>query len=509
MPAKAESRLGELIAGQETPDIRRARSWADLRMAALGELSEFHGKVTAQQLVRAHDSMSKELAVVDRERKSARQDVAKAYQVVQKALNGRRLRIGEPSPGGWYRYTVASLEAGRLRVLRDGLDAQSKEIQRQVGGLNETAILWMLDKVVGNRRQPLPMKLAVTRRVAALGESMLEHLGAELKATKDAPTLVAVIEGLRVLGTAARPQAARVVSMLNHDDPGVRERAALALAVIAVPEAIEPMIALLASERGMVRIRVAGALEVLTRQQLGNNVSSWRAWFEAERDAYTSGREPLGGGQVSATREQVRSYYFGIEQKGESILYIIDCSGSMEVDYENPEFDRGVGIPAKPGRSRLDACRRELNKALDLLTSLQRFNILWYNHEGHLYKASMQAASAKSIKAAKAFLRELKPDSGTNIYGALELAFQGLSRGGNDPAFAADFDMAYLLTDGMPTLPGAGPGNDLPENIVAAVRQWNPMGRVVIHTIGIGKNMDEGFLRRLAEQNGGTYTKAK
>ena len=35
------------------------------------------------------------------------------------------------------------------------------------------------------------------------------------------------------------------------------------------------------------------------------------------------------------------------------------------------------------------------------------------------------------------------------------------------------------------------------------------MGRVVIHTIGIGKNMDEGFLRRLAEQNGGTYTKAK
>lgn len=338
---------------------------------------------------------------------------------------------------------------------------------------------------------------------------MLEHLGAELKAAKDAPTLAAVIEGLGILGPSARGVAPRVVAMLDHDDQGVRERAALALARIAVPEAIEPLIDLLGRERGMAGIRIAGALEILTRQELGNNVSSWRAWLEAEGEAFTSGREPLGGGQVSANREQVRSYYFGIEQKGESILYVIDCSGSMEVDYETPEFEGGVGQPAKPGKSRLDACREELNRALDLLTSLQRFNVLWYNHEGHLYKPKMQAATSKNIDAAKAFLAELKPESSTNIYGAMELAFHGLSRGGNDPAFAADFDMVYLLTDGMPTLPGAGAGNDLPENIMAAIKQWNPMGRVVIHTIGIGDGMDVDFLRRLAAENGGTFKKAK
>src|SRR6185295_1669896 len=104
-----------------------------------------------------------------------------------------------------------------------------------------------------------------------------------------------------------------------------RERAAQALAKLAVPGAIEPMIALLAQSSGQVKPRVAAALEILTGQQFGINVGSWQAWWQGEGKAIQTA-DTLGKGKPSVRRASDQNYYFGIPQdQSNNILYVIDC----------------------------------------------------------------------------------------------------------------------------------------------------------------------------------------
>jgi len=44
-----------------------------------------------------------------------------------------------------------------------------------------------------------------------------------------------------------------------------------------------------------------------------------------------------------------------------------------------------------------------------------------------------------------------------------------------------------------------------PRRTLQAVRAWNAHLRVAIHTVGIGRQHNADFLRRLAEENGGVY----
>ena len=60
-----------------------------------------------------------------------------------------------------------------------------------------------------------------------------------------------------------------------------------------------------------------------------------------------------------------------------------------------------------------------------------------------------------------------------------------------------------LLSDGQPT---RGEITD-PDQILAEVRRWNDLRRVKIHTVGVGNQHNEAFMRALAESSGGTYVK--
>ena len=57
--------------------------------------------------------------------------------------------------------------------------------------------------------------------------------------------------------------------------------------------------------------------------------------------------------------------------------------------------------------------------------------------------------------------------------------------------------------DGSPTKPDGS--LDSTEKILVAVRAWNPLKRITIHAIAVGKNLNEGFLRKLASENGGEF----
>ncbi len=63
-------------------------------------------------------------------------------------------------------------------------------------------------------------------------------------------------------------------------------------------------------------------------------------------------------------------------------------------------------------------------------------------------------------------------------------------------------DTIFLLSDGAPT--NRDLSEDDSERIFRAVRQWNRLGRMKIHTIGL-KGHSQPFMERLARENGGTY----
>ena len=64
-------------------------------------------------------------------------------------------------------------------------------------------------------------------------------------------------------------------------------------------------------------------------------------------------------------------------------------------------------------------------------------------------------------------------------------------------------DTIYFMTDGTPTVGKL----KKPEEILAAVREWNRTAHITIHAIGVGAECDAAFLKALADENGGVFVK--
>jgi hypothetical protein len=247
------------------------------------------------------------------------------------------------------------------------------------------------------------------------------------------------------------------------------------------------------------RQRVVAAVEVLTGEEFGDNIGAWKSWWQQEAPAFVKGDRELGKGIPSNRKATNEFYYFGIPQdQSDSILYVIDCSGSMKkmVTMES-------GAAAGQETSRLEACKAELIRALGLLRPTQKFAILWYNDLPHWWEQEMQPATKKAIERAQEHVSKFRPASSTNIHDSLEQAFTLVGRGGRDNAYEVLIDTIFLLTDGSPTTPDGK--LDSTEKILVGVRSWNALKRVTIHCIAIGKDLNEKFLRDLASENGGEF----
>ena len=177
---------------------------------------------------------------------------------------------------------------------------------------------------------------------------------------------------------------------------------------------------------------------------------------------------------------------------------------------------RGKGGGAGPQDRRIDRLKRELYRALDGLTPTKRFNLLGFANQLFRFTDTQVRATPKNVQEAKTWIAGLGLQFQTNIYDALDLAFYSAGRGSRDRYYPLNVDTIFFLSDGAPTRPrrttkgrGKGLGQDNPDEILSAVRRWNPLRRLRIHTIGLGIRgaKANGFLRRLAFQNGGTYVR--
>jgi hypothetical protein len=165
------------------------------------------------------------------------------------------------------------------------------------------------------------------------------------------------------------------------------------------------------------------------------------------------------------------------------------------VDYrEKPE-------PGAPDR--LEIAKREFIRALGNFNSKASFGLIVFNHRVRYWRKTMVRATKKNKEAAKRWVQKLEPADTTNIYAALEAAFGMAGMGARDRNYAMGADTIYLMSDGAPTNEDASA--DDPERILRAVREWNQLARVKIHTIGLlGHDVD--FMSELARQNHGHYT---
>jgi Mg-chelatase subunit ChlD len=138
------------------------------------------------------------------------------------------------------------------------------------------------------------------------------------------------------------------------------------------------------------------------------------------------------------------------------------------------------------------------------------FNIVVYSVGVKPWKRRMQAANLKNKKAARKFVDGLEPNGGTNIFDAL-LESLDLAAGvgkkkkkakpGADPVA----DTIFFLTDGQPS---AGRITDA-KQILEEITKRNELLGVKIHTVGVSREQNAGFLLNLAKRNHGQYVAAK
>ncbi len=467
------------------------------RRTALKQLDGHDSKAVAKALVDAWLLLETEVNGLDASRMEANAELADI-------IKGKEFDANRVFPKAQFdrrRELIKLVDEQRQQV--DALREFQFALRARIASVREPQSLsWLLDNVVGSKRHTIRLKIAVADAAGSLGEEMLEELSRALLRAKQTQAVIALLDGVGRVGSSARDCAPRIIGLLGHKDGAVRERAALALSRIAVAEAIEPMIDLLEREEGQARKRIAAALEILTRQQFGDSIGSWRAWFEQEGSAYLSGTKLLGRGTPSnRERTNQKNYYFGIPQDGKSILYVIDSSGSMKAPVD---FNLGKTVAGgKSQMTRLEACKAELIRALGRLQSDKNFNIIWYSDLPHLYAKASSRATKTNIQKGQDWVRRLQPTSSTNIHDSLQMGFSLTGRGSHDKHYGVAVDTVFLLTDGSPTKPDGK--LDSTEKIVNAVRAWNPLKRVTIHCIGIGKGLNQGFLRQLASENGGEF----
>jgi HEAT repeat protein len=288
----------------------------------------------------------------------------------------------------------------------------------------------------------------------------------------------------------------------------VRSRAAAALAKLRSREAIPVLIARLSLEEGRTRTDVNTALASLTGQNFRGNVELWQRWWRDNEAKFQVEREVPERTALEEAKDAVGVSFFGITTESQRVLFVIDCSLSMNFSMtpkNNPTDEPGKPFDepdeSKGEFSRLTAAKRDLEKALGGIKDGGLFNIVCYAADVWSWADQPETMSPESRKEALDYIKALTGAAGTNIYSSLEKAFDMAGAKGGSTWVKPAFDTIFFLSDGRATI-GLSTNS---EEILAFVRERNANAGIVLHTIGLSGAQDAELLRRLAQENGGQY----
>jgi HEAT repeats/von Willebrand factor type A domain len=388
--------------------------------------------------------------------------------------------------------------APQLSLLKEDLDAEYRvleQIETSLAALtNAKAILYMAKTVL------LRDRFWKCRTIAAhvLGEiGDRAHLKSLSVALKDRDPRVRA--GVLVsLGRIRAEEAVKdIVKSLTDKDWMVRSAAIEALAKIRDPETFEILLARMNKEDGLLAELCAEALEKITNQTFGLDAEIWKRWWAANGEKVRAGNRPEVKKPPKPKNPEDGRYYHEIPVKSKRTIFILDVSQSMS--YSTQEYT----AKPKPGEaSRLDLAKRELGKVIKVYDKKGTFGLIAFHTVVKVWRPRIVRSNPQMKDDALEWIENLRATGTTNIYGALESAFQMAGMGMGDKYYAPAADTIFLLSDGAPT--NQDLSDDDSERILRAVRKWNSLKRMKIHTIGLkGHSVD--FMSRLAAENGGEY----
>jgi hypothetical protein len=331
---------------------------------------------------------------------------------------------------------------------------------------------------------------------------------------KDDRVTAAALRGLRGRNEDAVFKFA--VESLRSESWPVRLEAALTLEKVNQPRVLQPLIEGLAREDGRLRDDLNSILRRLTSQNFDPDPEEWRRWWN-ENKAEILGPGPetalFGAFKAKAPPPEKKTVY-GIESRSRRILFIIDTSGSMK---EPIAKNKGTltGTSADEAEewnmTKIELAKRELKRSIRGLEPDAWFNIVSFGTMVVRWKDAMAKGDMTTKNEAYAFVRDMEAAGGTWAYGAFQEAFRMAGAGATDKHYEPSLDTIYFISDGAPT------DNDMDkpkavdsDTVLAAVREWNRVGRIVVHTVAIDPKAAGGrfvdFMKKLAAQNDGQYT---
>jgi len=150
-----------------------------------------------------------------------------------------------------------------------------------------------------------------------------------------------------------------------------------------------------------------------------------------------------------------------------------------------------IDISSSMGDGRLTAVKRALRAGLEDLPEDDLFNIVLFSDRTESFSGDLVPADAANKRAAMAFVDVQGALGATNFEAALRKALRQETPPGA-------IHHVVFLTDGTPTL-----GESDPIRLSGMVDEWAVHG-TRLFTVGIGDQVDAGFLRGLAEDQRGT-----
>ncbi len=420
---------------------------------------------------------------------------------------------------GTFSFIIETLEKMRDRTMRAGFfDILSQAKQNKLKPVIRT--LWTEER----KKLSILERYYIAKSLERLGAHQFEDVLGALAFDKAWEVQVAALDSIKK--NKIKELGPKIVPLLGAKIPQVKTATIQTVAILRPSEAVWPLIEIL-KEPGRSQIDASEALFAITMRDYGTDYKRWKKqWtFLTSLEGFRLPTEA----EIAKTRETREKYnviygklkgkkstFAGIPTTSTRIVYIIDVSASMnDVIVDKAKFRDG----GYKSFQKLEIVKTELIRTINGLDKTVHFNIIAFAAKTKSWKKWLTPCSINQKASAISFVKRLQPlglgggafgggadGSGkTNTYAALTKAFdydpnKGVVLTGNQKSRRVQLDTIYFLSDGVPTI---GKFTDT-DDILREVRKVNEVRKVVIHCISIG-DFQAGFLKTLAQQNGGVF----
>jgi HEAT repeat protein len=398
---------------------------------------------------------------------------------------------------------------------------------KRAGKLGRATICRMLGELKDEEATPLLraaledsfwlVKANACRALAQIGDAeSIPTFGKMAVRSTTGKVKVAAMDALGAFGNEAAEQVPVFERNIMHRNWQVKVATCQAFRAINSDHPVDILIGRLDSEGGRVHDEIKDALKDLTGVDKDWRAQTWLKWWAKAkkiRGLEKKMREELGeeeeeekdvGGVRSDDRyaRQKRPTYYGIKVYARTVGYVLDISDSMKQGFRvSAGWEDRLGHKFE-ATTRIGVSKEELIHSIKTLDPRTRFSIVFFNDRVKVWQTSPVAAGA-SADAGVSAVKNIQPKGTTNYYDALRviLGMEGTG-GGWRPAFADTPDTLFFLTDGAPTDGEITKADEL----LAWFNERNRFARLRVHVIAMGTTgVDLGFLRKLAQTNGGKF----